>query len=86
MEKNNHEVESCKTLQEIFFNIYNQSRYAQSQRLYNEEDVTRFGFFVVLLFAAYIWFPFKVVLLDNLYLPTPPLGQDMTQGQFLSGV
>ena len=20
------------------------------------------------------------------YLPTPPLGQDMTQGQFLSGV
>ena len=21
-----------------------------------------------------------------LYLPTPPLGQDMTQGQFLSGV
>ena len=25
--------------------------------------------------------------LDELsYLPTPPLGQDMTQGQFLSGV
>ena len=27
--------------------------------------------------------------LNNLqwyYLPTPPLGQDMTQGQFLSGV
>ena len=22
----------------------------------------------------------------NLYLPNPPLGQDMTQGQFLSGV
>ena len=21
-----------------------------------------------------------------IYLPTPPLGQDMTQGQFLSGV
>ena len=23
---------------------------------------------------------------DRYYLPTPPLGQDMTQGQFLSGV
>ena len=23
---------------------------------------------------------------DWYYLPTPPLGQDMTQGQFLSGV
>ena len=22
----------------------------------------------------------------NIYLPTPPLGQDMIQGQFLSGV
>ena len=25
-------------------------------------------------------------LLPRYYLPTPPLGQDMTQGQFLSGV
>ena len=25
-------------------------------------------------------------LLSYSYLPTPPLGQDMTQGQFLSGV
>ena len=24
--------------------------------------------------------------LNNAYLPTPPLGQDMTHGQFLSGV
>ena len=24
--------------------------------------------------------------LQRYYLPTPPLGQDMTQGQFLSGV
>ena len=24
--------------------------------------------------------------IDLYYLPTPPLGQDMTQGQFLSGV
>ena len=23
---------------------------------------------------------------EGYYLPTPPLGQDMTQGQFLSGV
>ena len=27
-----------------------------------------------------------VVVLVLSYLPTPPLGQDMTQGQFLSGV
>ncbi len=26
------------------------------------------------------------VRVTMLYLPTPPLGQDMTQGQFLSGV
>ena len=26
------------------------------------------------------------LFLDWYYLPTPPLGQDMTQGQFLSGV
>ena len=27
------------------------------------------------------------IILNKLsYLPTPPLGQDMTQGQFLSGV
>ena len=25
-------------------------------------------------------------LVSHSYLPTPPLGQDMTQGQFLSGV
>ena len=28
--------------------------------------------------------PKKIVTLS--YLPTPPIGQDMTQGQFLSGV
>ena len=34
----------------------------------------------------------KIVFIPNIwnlllsYLPTPPLGQDMTQGQFLSGV
>ena len=27
---------------------------------------------------------FKTIIYS--YLPTPPLGQDMTQGQFLSGV
>ena len=26
------------------------------------------------------------LFLNNTYFPTPPLGQDMTQGQFLSGV
>ena len=29
---------------------------------------------------------FCMFLLYSSYLPTPPLGQDMTQGQFLSGV
>ena len=36
-----------------------------------------------------VWFDFFVLWPINLrryYLPTPPLGQDMTQGQFLSGV
>ena len=28
----------------------------------------------------------KLTLFCNLYLPTPPLGQDMTRDQFLSGV
>ena len=28
----------------------------------------------------------RVLQGDRYYLPTPPLGQDMTQGQFLSGV
>ena len=28
----------------------------------------------------------KPTLDREYYLPTPPLGQDMTQGQFLSGV
>ena len=29
---------------------------------------------------------FDSINLKLSYLPTPPLGQDMTQGQFLSGV
>ena len=32
------------------------------------------------------WSPTSLNLHYNPYLPTPPLGQDMTQGQFLSGV
>ena len=28
----------------------------------------------------------KLFYAERYYLPTPPLGQDMTQGQFLSGV
>ena len=28
----------------------------------------------------------KIIVIIIPYLPTPPLGQDMTQGQFLSGV
>ena len=28
----------------------------------------------------------NLIYLIYTYLPTPPLGQDMTQGQFLSGV
>ena len=30
--------------------------------------------------------PAKQTQIGRYYLPTPPLGQDMTQGQFLSGV
>ena len=29
---------------------------------------------------------FIILYMVYIYLPTPPLGQDMTQGQFLSGV
>ena len=29
---------------------------------------------------------FKISRVSTSYLPTPPLGQDMTQGRFLSGV
>ena len=29
---------------------------------------------------------FDPSIVTKSYLPTPPLGQDMTQGQFLSGV
>ena len=35
------------------------------------------------------YFPHEIQLAiqkASFYLPTPPLGQDMTQGQFLSGV
>ena len=34
----------------------------------------------------YLWFLTFWAILLYPYLPTPPLGQDMTQGQFLSGV
>ena len=34
--------------------------------------------------SAGLWSQSELKLLS--YLPTPPLGQDMTQGQFLSGV
>ena len=33
-----------------------------------------------------IFFCITLLDLERYYLPTPPLGQDMTQGQFLSGV
>ena len=40
--------------------------------------------------TAYLIIIMNVVKLKSFkywyYLPTPPLGQDMTQGQFLSGV
>ena len=44
-------------------------------------------FFFLLLFSSptiFRWIFLKFLCLS--YLPTPPLGQDMTQGQFLSGV
>ena len=36
-----------------------------------------------LVWFGLVWF---LSLMIYPYLPTPPLGQDMTQGQFLSGV
>ena len=45
------------------------------------------GFFESDELKSYFCFSFKDDLCLNYnYLPTPPLGQDMTQGQFLSGV
>ena len=43
---------------------------------------------VMLLLAALIILSLLFLILFKFldYLPTPPLGQDMTQGQFLSGV
>ena len=36
--------------------------------------------------GLYILAAMDVSVIPWYYLPTPPLGQDMTQGQFLSGV
>ena len=47
---------------------------------------------IILLIKGSIYLNFRsavgiIILIDcYLYLPTPPLRQDMTQGQFLSGV
>ena len=38
------------------------------------------AFILTSVFLLFIWD------IDWYYLPTPPLGQDMTQGQFLGGV
>ena len=39
---------------------------------------------MILVYIKYIWFV-KEYFVDPIH-PTPPLGQDMTQGHFLSGV
>ena len=36
--------------------------------------------------AKFAWYSPSAVHCIRLFLPTPPLGQDMKQGQFLSGV
>ena len=43
-------------------------------------------FFAKILFLRLIWEDSKKEFLHDPIYPTPPLGQDMTQGQFLSGV
>ena len=49
--------------------------------LYPFRSLKIFEFFIKLLLRKRD----KVSLMDDIY-PTPPLGQDMTQGQFLSGI
>ena len=51
----------------------------------NREKVLTFSFPLGKSDLLEKWVKF-VNLNDWYYLPTPPLGQDMTQGQFLSGV
>ena len=46
----------------------------------------RIGTFTLVCGFGFIWFPCLMAYQPLSYLPTPPLGQDMTQGQFLSGV
>ena len=38
------------------------------------------------ILASLVWFYGISTIVAYSYLPTPPLGQDMTQDQFLSGV
>ena len=50
------------------------------------------SFFFSLILSSFLSFSLSAFgrimfqILSRYYLPTPPLGQDMTQGQFLSGV
>ena len=41
---------------------------------------------IIIIINSLVWELFTSALAGRYYLPTPPLGQDMTQGQFLSGV
>ena len=47
-----------------------------------------FGFVYFQRIQKFVCYAFieYVILFSYTYLPTPPLGQDMTQGQLLSGV
>ena len=47
---------------------------------------TLVGYLMLNLVGIYIYVCVCVLLVSDTIYPTPPLGQDMTQGQFLSGV
>ena len=59
-------------LEMLYFFMKTHVQYQQESR---KKKILDLGWFVP-LHQLYLW----------LYLPTPPLGQDMTQSQFLSGV
>ena len=59
--------------------IYHQS-FELNGRIYSIKE--NYSYWSIYFYDRYVCSCFN----DLSYLPTPPFGQDMTQGQFLSGV
>ena len=62
----------------IFFLTYLLTLFRNVNIILNSETVVSISLLIAAVLAA--------VRVQEIYLPTPPLEQDMTQGQFLSGV